>query len=249
MLIETNRLRSGMMIRSDVSANLMLVLDGALDRRPGLFADLTLSNQDVGSRCFDAVSEHSTLVLSTWGDMVCRHFRRKDDDATLGFQFTLYGAMRDLTKLDEEELGRAADAQKLDPSLKAALNEVRATLAANYATFLELPLERVRRHMREIARRFHPGRLIVVLPSERRRGPAGLEIVASVSAYNAAVREALADVANAHVVGVDECVESEPEILDYWLHYHRVVYFRLYKKILALIAEPARAGARETAVA
>jgi FkbH-like protein len=226
---ETNFSRDGLFIRADSTSNLLLAQTRPQQDFIDEIAKAGLLPEDVSSDFLNAGPAGTALIFSPWCDAYGPTYRHKK----LGFRMTFnIPQCNDLTKITDEHLEARLDAFKIDQSLRPRLREITRYLRENYEFTNGIDEQTVKDNMRRIFERVPPGtRMIVILPYDYFKEGGVLVKQSKIVQYKVWVREIAKAYPAIDLVEMDGNVNSETEVEEGEAHFHRMVYFRLYKKI------------------
>jgi uncharacterized protein len=236
--LETDSYRAPFFLHRDSSALLLPVLDGA---SPG-FCEATRRlgyvPEDFSSQFLAPAPPGSVLVYSAWGDPSLTLYRHREQGFVVPVDVEIY---EDLTAITDEALADALTRMEIDEEGKSKIREIVGELRSAYTKEDRLPVSAAAGIMSEMFRRVPDGcRLFVILPHEREKWEGALLPRPAAIEYNDAIRGLARDCSTVTLLTVDEVVSGPDEVDTELDQFDRLVYFRLYERIMAeLGATPA----------
>ncbi|HTU53440.1 MAG TPA: hypothetical protein VMF62_05665 [Acetobacteraceae bacterium] len=224
---EFNIIRSGLPIRRDHSWFLRYALEGLPGAEKQAAREIGYLPEDFTSRLAEDMSSLDACIFSFWQDAIIGLYHHRELDLRLPFILPHGKGSVDVTARDEAELREWLPT----PDALAASLKVRR----NYRYFQPTPsafrenLEAILSHV--------PERVVIffLLGAEERIGRNGqLVALRHLAAHNRTISEVVAGRANVHLLRITEFVEGPEDMLE-GLHFSRMVYYRLYRRVESLL--------------
>lgn len=227
---ETNRPRSPLFVHMDSSLQLLPSIAGAPPEFLPAMERIGYAAEDFASEFLAPAPAGSVLVYSAWADVYVSLYRHKTHGFAIPLSVDIYS---DLTAITDEELAEALTGLKADDARRQKINEIVAVLRAEYQHEPWLWSVTAVDILRQIFERIPEGtRLFVVLPHEWEIWEGELNPRALAIEYNAAVRELARDFPAVTLLAMNDFVRGREEMQYEFDHFDRIVYFRLYRRIL-----------------
>jgi FkbH-like protein len=225
---ETNRSRPPLFVRMDTTTQLTPALDGMRATFRESVARLGFAPDDFDSEFLAPVAAGSILVYSPWGDLSQAIYRHRTEGFYLPVNVEIHS---DLTCISHDDLIAGFTQLKLDETQRAKITSIVEILRSDYSYESLTPLPVALDIIRRLFDRIPPGaQLYLILPHEWYKD--GNQLLPRAQEYNEAVRRLAADYAAVTLVSMNDVVFGAGEMQDTFDHFDRVVYFRLYQKIM-----------------
>lgn len=225
---ETNRSRPPLFIRMDTTTQLIPALDGTTAAFRESVVRLGFAPDDFDSEFLAPVAAGSILVYSPWGDLSQAIYRHRTEGFYLPVNVEIHS---DLTCISHDDLLAGFTQLKLDETQQAKITSLVEILRSDYTYESLTPLTVALDIIRRLFDRIPPGaQLYLILPHEWYKD--GDQLLPRAQEYNEAVRRLAADYAAVTLVSMNDVVFGAGEMQDTFDHFDRIVYFRLYQKIM-----------------
>ena len=222
---EFNIIRDDLMIRLDHSVCFRYALEGIPDEAMKAFKAIGYDEADFRTEYFEHSGESPVWIFSNWGDVGFPLFRHKATGLAIPFR-QLPAAQY---KTQVARRAGAYVAEHFEPRPDITQTEVEKNLRAVFS--------RVPPHGRMFV-------LLAVIPdcTDKPQSRLGLRRIQ----LNAWTRSAALDFPQVQTLEMSDFIEGADEIDagSNLTHFDRMVYFRLYRKVVGLLAEPSRNAPR-----
>jgi hypothetical protein len=227
---ETNVSRDGLFIRADSTSNLLLAQTRLGQDFFDEVAKVGPRPEDFASEFLNAGPPGTVLIFSPWCDAYGPTYRHKKLGCRLTFNIP---ACNDLTTITDEHLEARLDAFNVDLSVRPRLRRITRYLRKNYEFSNGIDEQAVKGNMRRIIDRMPAGmRMIVVLPYDSFKEGTRLIKQSNIIQYKVWMREIAEQYpAAVELIEMEENVKSEADVDEGVAHFHRMVYFRMYRNI------------------
>jgi FkbH-like protein len=240
---ETNRYHGPLFLQRDSTALLGLALGAVPSAFYAAARRLGYVEEDFASDFLSPAPPGSILVYSGWGDVHLTVYRHKTTGFTVPVNLDLY---EDLTAIGDEALAEALSRLSVDEVQKAQIREIIGVLGADYTAESPISIDTATGILRRIFGRIPEGaRLFIVLPYEWIKWEGALLPRASAIEYNHAVRKLARDFEAVSLVSMNDVVAGAGEMLVESDTFERMVYFRMYDRIMTELGSAG--SARNTA--
>jgi hypothetical protein len=230
---ETNEYHGALFLQRDSST---LALPALGDVPPGFYEavmPLQLTAADLASKFFTPATPGSVLIYSTWGDLYLPVYRHKKTGVAIPVTVDIY---EDLTTISEDALARALVAVNANDVTAGRIRDVAAALRADYTWEPRLSVGAAAANIRAIFERIPDGaRLFFIPPYEWAKWNNALQPRAEAIEYNAAIREFAPDYPRVTLLAMNELVAGSDEMQQGFDLFDRIVYFRVYQRIMHAI--------------
>jgi len=228
---ETNRSRPPLFVRMDATVQLLPALDGMAPSFRDAASRLGFAADDFESRFLAPVAAGSILVYSPWADIYQAVYWHKTEGFRIPVNVHIHS---DLTRMSDEDLAAAFEDLKLDEAQRSKIISIVETLRSEFRYEFHTPLRIALDIIRRVFERIPAGaRLYFILPHEWYKE--GDRLLPRAVKYNQAVRQLAARYSAVTLVSMNDVVHGEGEMQDSFDHFDRVVYFRLYQRIMEAI--------------
>ena len=228
---ETNRTRAPLFVRMDTTVQLVPALDGITASFREAASSLGFAADDFDSQFLAPAIRGTMLVYSPWGDISQALYRHKSGGFRIPVNVHIHD---DLTRISDDDLSAALKKLKLDKAQRAAITSIVEILRSEYKYELHTPVRVAIETIRRLFERIPAGaRLFFILPHEWYKE--GDHLLPRAVEYNRAVRALATDYPAVTLMSMNDIVHGAGDMQDSFDHFDRVVYFRLYQKIMQAI--------------
>ena len=236
----TNEYR-GRFYRQMDSSTLLLPELGAAP--PGFYAAsgrLGYSREDFSGDFLSPAPSGSILVYSGLADLYLPLYRHKERGFAVPVTLDI---SEDLTAITDDALEKVVAESATDTTQRKKIREIVGSLRAEYVWQPRLSLEDAIEIMRMMFERIPTGaRLFVILPYEWMRWGNALAPRNDTTEYNAAMRDLARGYPSVVLLPMSEVVAGADEVQQEFDHFDRVVYFRLFRRIVDEIEATSRSS-------
>jgi hypothetical protein len=229
--IETNRTRPPIFVRMDNSAQLVPAMGGVPPEFYEAATNLGFAPEDFESEFLLEAKPGSILIYSPWADIYQAVYRHKSAEFRVPLDVHIF---TDLAQIKADELAVHLHKLNKKDEERRKIKTIVDTLRSDYEYELCIPVQDAVEIMRRIFERVPFGaRLFIILPHEWYKDgdtmvPRGVE-------YNAAVQALAAGYPAVSIISMNDVVYGPTEMQGEFDHFDRVIYFRLYQRILGEI--------------
>lgn len=233
---ETNRRRGFAFIHYDVSTFFDQVLD---DVPASLAADLGAlgyAGSDFQSGFLAPATPGTVLIHSAWSD----HYQRLYHHRLTGLAVPvdIGGLIGDLTQPTPEQAAALAKERGFAEADIAGLLPALDRLRADFTHAGDIPVEEALSSLAKLFAAVPDGAtLFHILAHEKCLWEGRASPREAVAAFNRRVRALAADFPAVRIVDINDCVHADAEMQMQFDHFDRIVYFRLFERIMAQLAE------------
>jgi FkbH-like protein len=225
---ETNRSRAPLFVRMDTAVQLVPALDGSAPSFRDAALRMGFAADDFESQFLAPAAAGSILVYSPWADIYQGVYWHKTEGFRIPVNVHIHS---DLTRISDQDLAAAFEDLKLDEAQRAKIISIVETLRSEYRYEFHTPLRIALDIIRRVFERIPAGaQLCFILPHEWYKE--GDKLLPRAVKYNQAVRQLASRYSAVTLVSMNDVVHDEGEMQDSFDHFDRVVYFRLYQKIM-----------------
>jgi FkbH-like protein len=225
---ETNRSRPPLFVRMDTTIQMIPALDGMSAAFREAALRMGFAANDFDSEFVAPVAAGSILVFSPWGDLSQAFYRHKTEGFCLPVNVEIHS---DLTCISDNDLAATCSALKLDETQQSKITAIVEMLRSDYSYESHTPVPVALAIIRRLFDRIPAGaHLYLILPHEWYKD--GEQLLPRAQEYNQAMRGLAAEYSAVTLVSMNDVVFGASEMQDTFDHFDRVVYFRLYQKIM-----------------
>jgi hypothetical protein len=229
--VETDDYRGPLFVQRDSSALVAPALGGAPPGFCDAVAALGYEAADFAGTFLDPAAPGSIIVYSPGGDVYLPVYRHKVQGFAIPVNVDIY---EDLTTIADDALGKAL--AKIAADDQAKITAIVAALRAHYSWESRLPLAEALDIVRGIFERIPRGaRFLLILPYEWVKWDGALEPRPEAVEYNAAIREIARHYPAVNLLTMNELVGGAHEMQQGFDVFDRIVYARLYQRIMRVI--------------
>lgn len=244
---ETNRHRSPLFVQMDSSLQLLPSFSEMPPEFLAAMEQLGYSPEDFVSEFLAPAPIESVLVYSAWADVYVSIYRHKTHGFAIPVSVDIYS---DLTAITDEDLAEALAGLQADAARRDKISEIVAVLRAEYEHEPSLGASSAADIMRQMFERIPAGaRLFVILPHEWVKWDGEMMPRTPAIEYNAAVREVARDYPAVTLMAMNDVVRGKEEMQEAYDHFDRIVYYRMYRRIIEEIERGRRSAAPEETAA
>jgi FkbH-like protein len=230
---ETNRTRAPLFVRMDTTAQLVPALDGITPTFREAASRLGFAADDFDSQFLAPAIPGTVLVYSPWGDISQALYRHKSGGFRIPVNVHIH---EDLTRISADDLSAALGKLKLDKAQRAEITSIVAILRSEYKYEFHTPVRVAVEIIRRLFERIPEGaRLFFILPHEWYKE--GDHLLPRAVEYNRGVRALASEYPAVTLMSMNDIVHGAGDMQDSFDHFDRVVYFRLYQKIMQAIGK------------
>ena len=242
---EINDYRAPIVLHADSSAQLLLSFGEAPARTYGALQQLEYAQGDLASDFLAPAAPGSVLIYAAWADVSMPVYRHKTDGFAVPVDVDIY---QDLTRIGRDALAEALGNLTVDEADKERIKSLITVLRATYDYEPTLPIDAALEILQKLFERVPDGaRLLVILPHERMKWNETLVPRPVAIEYNKAVRALALGYPFVTLIEMNDVVAGPQDVQTEYDLFDRIVYFRLFQRIIGEIAaKPAGALQRTT---
>lgn len=227
---ETNHHRAPLVVHADSSAQLLPSIGKAPPGFTRAVRQLGYAQEDFASDFLSSAPSGSILIYAPWADISVPIYRHKAEGFALPVDVDIY---TDLTRITDGELSDALEHVEANDADKEWVREIVAVLRSDYHYEPRMSVDAAVEIMHKMFNRIPDGaRLFVVLPHEWIKWNGRLAPRTTAIEYNAALRKLARGYPSVTALDMNDIVAGPDDIQMEFDHFARVVYFRLFQRIM-----------------